>query len=57
MIELTLKAGGRIAVAICEVAAVLENSDGCRVVLKSGTMVDVADLYYQIGSEAAWKLQ
>ncbi len=57
MIELTLKAGGRVAVAICEVAAVLENSDGRRVVLKSGTMVDVADLYDQIGSEAAWKLQ
>lgn len=57
MIELTLQAGGRIAVAIREVAAVLENSDGCLIVLKSGCTVDVVDRYDQIGTEAAWDLQ
>lgn len=57
MIELTLKAGGRIAVTVSEVSAVLEVSGGCRIIFKNGWAVDVSEEYSQIGNDRAWKLQ
>lgn len=56
MIELTHQQGYRVAIRVAEIAAVIASEQGCRIVLKSGQIIDVQDEFDAISSAPGWRL-
>ena len=54
-IELDLRGGGKAALRRCQIAAVIENSDGSStVMMMTGAKIDVTQSYDQIGHRSYW---
>lgn len=55
MIELEPQSGGRIALNVRFIAAVLETEHGCNVILNSGCSFLVTDAFDSVGKHTEWE--